>query len=124
MTLVPVGEALEERRAGTAARTLDRLAGNVPDGEDVVAVHLVGGDAVGGGARGDASTGGHAGHRRPLAVEVVLADVDDRERPDGGEVQALVEVRLVYGPVTEERDRDRPITGELRRERGPGPGTD
>ena len=42
------------------------------------------------------------GHRRELAVEVVLADEDDRQALDRGHVQALVEVGLVGGAVAEE----------------------
>ena len=40
----------------------------------------------------DLAAGGDARHRRELAVEVVLADVHDRQVEDLREVQALVEV--------------------------------
>ena len=59
---------------------------------------------------GDVDAGGDRGHRRELAVEVVLADEHRRQRADRGEVQALVEVALVRRAVAEER----------RPRRGPG----
>ena len=58
--------------------------------------------------------------RRVLHVEVVLADEDDRQLPDRGEVQRLVERADVRGPVAEEADRDLPGAARLRRPRGAG----
>ena len=44
--------------------------------------------------------------RRELGVAVVLAEEDDRQLPDGGQVHGLVERALGGGAVAEERHRD------------------
>ena len=48
----------------------------------------------------------HLADRRVFHVEVVLADEDDGQLPDGGEIERLVECADVGGAVAEEADRD------------------
>ena len=93
----------------------DRLA----DDDDVVAVDDAGGDVVGGRSvccrvvdRGDGVD------RRVLHVEVVLADEQDRQLPDRGEIERLVERPDVRRTVTEEGDGDLVGAAQLRRPGG------
>jgi hypothetical protein len=53
--------------------------------------------------------------RRADPVQVVLAHEEDRELPDRGHVQRLVERPLVVGRVAEEADRDRVAALHLER---------
>ena len=48
-----VGAAFEERRPVAPARPLHRLAGGCMDGDEIVAIELHAGEAVGGGAAAD-----------------------------------------------------------------------
>ena len=53
-------------------------------------------------------------------IPVVLAEEDDGELPDGGEIQRLVERALGHRAVTEERDGDAAVRPQLRRRRRAG----
>src|SRR5204862_415228 len=64
--------------------------------------------------------GGSLGAGRVLAVEVVLADVDHRQRPERGHVHRLVQEALAERAVAEEARRDLAAAPHLRRQRGPG----
>ena len=55
------------------------------------------------------------GGRRELGVAVVLAEEDDRQLPDRGEVHRLVERALGHRAVAEEGHRDAAVGPELRR---------
>ena len=57
-------------------------------------------------ARRDRAARGREARRRGRRPAVVLAEEDDRERPDRREVHALVERPAVGGAVAEERDDD------------------
>ena len=59
------------------------------------------------------------GSRGELGIPVVLAEEDDRELPDGGEVQGLVEGALCHGAVTEERHGHAAVGAQLRCRRRP-----
>ena len=86
----------------SSTETLHRERGR----DDVVAVDRRRTDAVAGGAplerRRVLLVGG-----RELGVAVVLAEEDDRQLPDRGQVHRLVERALRDRAVAEERDRDR-----------------
>src|SRR5581483_9651068 len=114
-----VGQGLEEERPAARACLLECGAGCVPDSPQVVAVDDLRRDLhrLGTGERRPA---GDVRGARVLAVDVVLADIERRQREDLREVQALVEVGLVDGAVAEERDRRlaRPAEGERRPGRG------
>ena len=79
----------------------------VADFEHVVAVDLVAVHAVGGGhlVQGVPHDEGLLGGRTH-PVEVVLAEEDDGEVPDGGQVHGLVELALVDGAVAKEAQDD------------------
>ena len=99
-----VGEALEQRRSVAAPRPPHRLAGGLVDGEDVVPVEPDARHAVGGPACRDVRIARHRLEGHLGRVEVVLADEQDGQAPDGRQVQALVERPVVDGAVPEERD--------------------
>ena len=102
-----VGLGFDQRRPVAAPRPGARLLHGVPHRDDVVAVDRDAGDAVGRGARGDLRVERHVAQRRRRGVEVVLADEDDRRLAHAGEVQPLVEGRVVGRAVAEEGDRRR-----------------
>src|SRR6058998_2004415 len=107
---------LDQRGPVAAPRTLHRAGDRVPDGEDVVAVDALTRDAVAGAARRDGTARRRArvrGGRRPA---IVLADEDDGQRPERGEVDALVKRTAVGGAVAEERDDDLPRPALLDRQ--------
>src|SRR5207247_704722 len=54
--------------------------------------------------RSSSAARGRPRARRRERVLVVLGEVDDRQLPDGGEVERLVDHALVGAPVAEERD--------------------
>src|SRR5207249_11526105 len=60
------------------------------------------------------------GARRVLAIEVVLAYIDDRQLPERGHVHRLVEQSLPQRPIAEEAHRDLTAAAHLRRQRGAG----
>ena len=108
-------------RSGSAparARPLDRAKRGVGDDGEIVAVDDLARHGIGAGARR---------RRCATAVEraiddrhrvlVVLADEDDRQLPDRGEVERLVESALVVGAVAEKGDRDRALSPPLGAER-------
>src|SRR6185436_7475181 len=107
----------DERRTLAAARPLDQPAHRPVDRLDVLAVDAFGMDPEGPGARQDLAGDRLAG-RGVLAVEVVLADVDDGELPQRGHVHGLVEKPLAEGAVAEEADRDLAGPAHLCGERG------
>ena len=57
---------------------------------------------------------------RVLVVEVVLADVHDRQRPERRHVPDLVQQPLAESSLAEEADGDAVAAEALRGERGPG----
>ena len=100
-----VGPALEERRAPARAGARDRARGRLEHRVDVHAVDPLGRHAVGGGAV-DERAGGRALLRQRDGVAVVLADEDERQLPERGEVHRLVQHALVGAAVAEERHGD------------------
>src|SRR2546427_8819033 len=111
----PVCRALWEGRPLAAPRPLDEAPNRRVDGLDVLAVDALGVDAEGPGARQDVAGDGLAA-RRVLAVEVVLADVDDGQLPERGHVHRLVEHALAQGTVAEEAHGDLVAAAHLGRE--------
>ena len=102
---VAVGLDLEERRALLLARAVDRLGrGPRAPSSSVHPVHVAAGDAVGAAALVEVLHRRGAVERGAHAVAVVLDDVDDRQLPERGDVQGLVEGALVDGAVAEEAE--------------------
>ena len=64
--------------------------------------------------------GGHVVDAGELAIVIVLAHVDDRQRPDRRHVEALEHGALVERAVAEERDRDPILVLRLGAERRAG----
>ena len=106
VTVEPERDALEQRRAVTAPRALDRVAERREHRERVVAVDADAGHAVAGGAVGHVFDLHGVLGRRHLRVLVVLADQHHREVPERGHVHRLVERAGVGRAVTEAHHRD------------------
>ena len=116
---VAIGQALDQRRAVAGARLGEgRLRGAV----DLVGVVAVDHDLlepVGGGAvAGRMLDRRDVADRRVFHVEIVLAHEHDRQLPDRGEIQRLVERADIGGAVAEEADRDVLVALVLRAQRG------
>src|SRR5919197_1948107 len=113
--VVTVGLADEEARPLAGARARDRSRRGGVDGANVLAVEVLVLDAEGRGAFAEP-----AGRRlavvRVLVVGVVLADVDDRERPQRRHVHHLVENALAQRAFAEEADGHLVGATRLRRE--------
>ncbi len=116
---MPVGERLDQRRAGAGASALGRGRHGVVHDADVVSVDARLGHRVGVGPVGDAVDRRGEVLRGVLAVEVVLAQEDHRERPDRRHVQRLVKRPDVRRAVAEEAQRHPAVAQVLRRERRP-----
>src|SRR3989442_8661159 len=119
VAVVPVGLALDEGGPLAAARPLDELAHRRVDRLNVLAVDAFGVDPEGSGARQDLAGDGLAAGR-VLAVEVVLANVDDGQLPERGHVHRFVEQPLAQRAVAEEARGDLAAAPHLGRERGAG----
>src|SRR5436190_6295468 len=100
-----VGDRLDEVWPLAALAPVGGLARRLVDGEDVVAVDLLGGHAVRLRPLPDLDVPGLAHRQRRVRGEaVVAAGEDDGELLDDGEVQRLVEDALLTDAVAEERD--------------------
>ena len=97
-----VGAAFEKGGSLAAAGAAGEGGDRVADADEVVAVDGKAGNAVAFGAPGDGAGADARGGRRGHGVAVRLADGDERELPEGGEVQRLVDDALVGGAVAEE----------------------
>ena len=105
------------RRALARPGPGDRLAGRLVDRLDVVVLDPHAGHAV---RRGPVRVGRDRGRRRPRHRDrpvVVLDDEDDRQPPQRGQVQRLVERALVGGALAGDRDGDPVGALALERER-------
>ena len=101
-----VGDGLDEDRLPVLARAPDRLAHHVVGLDHVHAVAAQAGYAE---ALAAAVQVGHRGvalDRGPHAELVVGDHEDDRQLPEGGEVERLAERALVGGAVAEHAQRD------------------
>ena len=108
---------LEEHRAATCPCALGRAQRSGSRRPHVHAVDALVGDVEALDACADLARGDLL-HRRELAVEVVLAHEDGRQREHAREVEALVEVGLVRRALAEVRDGD--VARALERQRGAG----
>ena len=100
------GQALDQRRPAALARLLDGELGLAVDGEHVGAVDDDAVEAVGLGAVGDVLERVLEVRRRRVGPLVVVADEDDREPADAGEVHGLVRVAAGGGALAEPAERD------------------
>src|SRR5262249_1259005 len=99
-----VSPALQQCRAATAAGATDGVAGRLVDRQDVVAINLDAGHTVGRPARGDIGIARRVLKRHLRRELIVLANEQDRQLPDGRQVDPLVERAIVDRPVAEEGD--------------------
>src|SRR5204863_5541391 len=90
--------------AGSGA--LDRAEPRLVHGDDVHAVDLLARDAIGDTAVIEVGASRGAAHRSAHAVAVVLDHIDDRQLPQRGHVEALVDLALVDRAVAEVGHRD------------------
>src|SRR5437867_4306719 len=109
-----IGHALDQGRTVAGASTLDRLARRGVDREDVVAVDLDAGEPVCQRLLRDRARVRLLFQRHRDRLLVVLAHEDDRDVPDAGEVQRLVEVALGGRAVAEVRHHDHVVAAVLR----------
>src|SRR6185295_6210930 len=119
VAVVPVGLALEEGAALAAAGPLHQALHRGVHRLHVLPVHALGVHAHRAGAGQDLATD-RLGARGVLAVEVVLAHVDDRQLPERGHVHGLVEQALPERAVAEEAHRDLAALAHLGGQRGAG----
>src|ERR1700722_47849 len=102
MFIETIGLGFYERRAMPAASALHRLVGRFIHGANVLAVDLYPGHSVAVRSFGYAGLPMTACHRCRDRVAIVLADVDDRQLPERGHVQRLVEGTLIDRSIAKE----------------------
>ena len=101
-----VGLAFDERGTAAAAGAGDGPADDLVHSQDIVAVDRDAGNAIAVCSVGDLVVAGGGGKRDFGGVEVVLADEDGRQVPNGGHVDALVEGAVADRSVAEESHTD------------------
>ncbi len=113
-----VGHAFDEGRAATGTGAVRRLGGGFVDRLDVVAVDLHRRHLVALGPLDQVLVGRRVVDAGELAVEVVLADEQDRQLPDLGDIHRLVEGADIGRAVAEEGRRELAAAIELGRDAG------
>src|SRR5882757_2359380 len=109
----PVGHRLDHGGAAAVAGTFERGRGRLADGDDIVAVDPVGGEAVAGRTGRDRAAGDLADRGERDRPTVVLTEEDNRQLEDAGEVHRLVDLTLGAGAVAEVGDGDAADAVEL-----------
>ncbi len=99
-----VGLALQERRATAGPRSPYRLAGRLPHGQHVVAVHEDAGQTVNRPATSHTRIAGRVLEGDLGGVLVILADEQDRKFPDAGQVQPFVKGTVIDRTIAEKGD--------------------
>ena len=120
MVVPAIGQGLDQARSLARPRPQRGAQHRVVDRRGVVAVDPAARQVVGRGAAGDAAAGDHAVAGRRQAVEVVLAEEDQRQPPDRRQVHGLVEDALAGRAVAEEGDADRARAAQLLGQGGAG----
>src|SRR6185312_11788275 len=103
---IAVGQHLEDERALAGAAPRGRLLAGRLDRAHVHAVDLLARNIERQTALRQVDLGRGARDRRAHGVAIVLDDVDDRQLPELGHVEALVDLALVGGAVAEIGHRD------------------
>src|SRR5579859_5087510 len=101
-----IGAALNQRRPAARARPAHGLARRAVDGQHVIAVDADGGQAIGHAAVGHFRVAGRIRKGHLGRIQVVLADKDHRQLPDGGQVDAFVKGAIAYRAIAEEGHAD------------------
>ncbi len=100
------GLAFQQIRTQAGAGVLGGAVRRLVDRERVVAVHDFGRNAVGRTAVGHIGADHLLVERGRVGVLIVVADQDQRQLQDGGEVDAFVPIAAAGGAVAEEAERD------------------
>src|SRR6185437_154242 len=117
MTGSPIRQQLEQYRTFAATALIDGPPAGCKDRQNIVAVHRLTAKAVGGSPVRYAGILHHEIHVGRRAIQVVLADEDDRQIPDGRHVDALVKRALGNRAITEEAGHYLVLFAHLERER-------
>ena len=112
----PVREQFQEYRPLAAAALGNGGPSRLVDSQDVVAVDCLAPDPVARGPVGDLLHPHHLVHAGRCPVQVVLADEEDGEVPDGRQVDSLVKGPLGHGAVAEEAGDHARLLPHLERE--------
>ena len=115
--LHPQRHELEQRRPAALARLLDGAVRLAVDGEHVGAVDDDPFEAVRGRPVGEVVDAELEPVRGGVGVLVVVADEDDREPVDAGQVHRLVRIAAGHRAVAAPADRDARLAADLERER-------
>ena len=118
MAVIAVELDVEQRRASAAARSLDHLAGDLVDLEEVVAIDLPGRNAEALGPL-DLAAADRPARSSRFGIAIILGDEDDRQVPDLRQIVALQDRALVGGTVPVEGHRHAAGLERLRRQRCP-----
>ena len=101
MAAIAIGLHFQDDRALAAAAMRDRLGAGCLHRLHIHAVDLDAGNVEGDAALGEIGHRAGARHAGAHGVLVVLDDVDDRQLPQLGHVEALIDLALVGGAVAE-----------------------
>ena len=102
---IAVGQHFQDDRAIARTTPLHRLIARSFDGAHIHAVDLLAGNLMGETPLGQVGRRRRTGNGCPHSVLVVLDDVDHRQLPQLGHVEALVDLALVGGAVAEIGER-------------------
>src|SRR3954452_15310165 len=101
MAAIAIGLHLEDDRTLAGADPGERFLSGTAAGEHVHAVDLDAGNAEALATLVELVLGGRAVDARAHRILIVLDDVDDRQLPELGHVEALVNLALIGRPVAE-----------------------
>ena len=101
-----VGFAFEQSWTLASTGAGNGFLGGFLDGENIVPVYSDTRHIIGGGAVGNVFNAAMVMGWSGFCIAVVLGDKDNRQFPDGGQVEALVERALLRGPIAKEANRD------------------
>src|SRR5579871_1029136 len=104
VAVIAVGIAQQEGWAFARARPLHQMLSGGIHPNHILAVDHLSMDAKGFGARAQIASGGF-GNGGIFGVEIVFADVDDRQLPERGHIHRLVQHTLAQRAIAKEADR-------------------
>ena len=108
------GLHLQERRPLALPRPAGRPPHGLNHGQHIVAVHPLARQTVSCSGISDPFHRHSRCRRRGEAISVVFDDKDDRQLPDGGQVDRLVEVAFARGAISTEDEGNEVVALELR----------
>src|SRR6516162_8997193 len=120
VSAIPVCHHLEDDRPLAGPGVLSAGKPSLVHGEHVHAVDLLARDPIGRTAMEQVGARRRTIDRRPHPVSIVLYHVNDRQLPQRGHVEALVNLSLVDRPIAEIGDRDLPVCAIMMGKGEPG----